>query len=371
LPMAPWGGVAAAVLLLAVARALDSASLDAQKPMMSDVVNYDAHLSTVYGTKIAGYSRDLDLIKDKQSLPAIRLGMIIHELELSRAEACRKVLKMHHVDNDWVTDPTVDESIGNVQKGYDTPMVPLRKLLSVPKPEAGDTHPAPQSAQGQAANTKPIVKPTTVLHIAPLNDEEEDSSAVDLGEMDHSSTQSQTLSAEQARVQEAQEVIAQIKSQARAATSNVPELKYSEVAAELEGNGKSLVKVLSMEKFVCAGTVENHGATSAACLKLREQATTFKAKRKLLTHELKGLSKVKEDCDNFVTSMKARRSTKSRRRAWGTGVNPNVAPAPPLHTLEPNLQKWFPKANSSSSTDASSSEEGADIVTTRTLSSNQ
>jgi len=358
--MAPWGGVAVALALVAVARALDST----QKPMMRDAVNFDAHLNTMYAKKIDGYSRDLDLVKDKTSKQAMRLQMIVHELELSRAEACRKVLKMHHVDNKWVTDPTVDESIGNMQKGYDTPMVPLRKLLSTPKPEA-DGKPAPQSTQGQqgqAATAKPAAP--TVLHIAPLNDKEEETPVdlADLGEMDHSSAQTLSMTSEQAGMQEAEEVIAEIKSQAAAATSNTSnstEVKYSVVEAKVQSIGQSLVRLLATEKIVCASGTEDHGPDSQACLKLKTQVETLKGDSKEANDELKGVSKVKEECNDFVTEMKARRSTKSRRRAWGTGVNASTTSAPPLDTLDPALQKWFRNSSEIKTSTISSSDENA------------
>merc|ERR1711924_148634 len=81
------------------------------------------------------------------------------------------------------------------------------------------------------------------------------------------------------------------------------------------------------------------------CLKLKAQTTKLKAKHKQLREKLEVLSKVKEECGQFVAEMKARRTTKSRRRSWGTGVNTSVKPPQDVNTLDPRVQKWFPPLN--------------------------
>jgi hypothetical protein len=118
---------------------IDEASSEENEPFttpMRDYESLNAHTSDVYKEKMQDYVALRAMEKNQTSKQAVKYTSIINDLELSRAEACKHVLVMHAVPiggkpaAQWKVEPKVDTPSGHVPGGYDSPMVPLRKLLS-------------------------------------------------------------------------------------------------------------------------------------------------------------------------------------------------------------------------------------------------
>jgi len=102
---------------------------DPNRVPKKDFQSYHAQLNNAYRDRIFQKQAELDMMEQKNSMEAIKTSMVINELELNRAEACRNVLRAHGVEAalaDWKTQPqrSIDNALAGARNGYDTPMVP-------------------------------------------------------------------------------------------------------------------------------------------------------------------------------------------------------------------------------------------------------
>merc|ERR1711988_267789 len=180
---------------------------------LKDCKSFHAQLHNRYKKRIEDYETRMETARP---LEKIKMRMIIADLELDRAEACKNVLQQHGVEVEWKVDPKKDNAIGAVKGGVDSNVVskPIelpsaRRILATSKPRIHQPH-AHTSQSSHTKSAQHTTKGTEQqLHMVPLTSKQ-------LGEeAGLSAAQMQTLT------QEAAEEVAAIKKKSAAAAGAV------------------------------------------------------------------------------------------------------------------------------------------------------
>lgn len=251
----------------------------ANKPFttpLRDYENIDAHTSDAYNEKIGDYEVKLANEKNMTSKRAIKYQSVINDLELSRAEACKKVLQMNGLPVDWKVEPKIDSASGHTPGGYDSPMVPLRKLLAkvlsfseptVDKDDEASTEGAAlEDAEDEFNAARDAQKKTVIFNMLPLTQQE-------LGE-----------------------VVANSTSEEAAPT-------YTSMAAQVEKLTPSAKEYTDNVKAYCKG----EDRWLPLCQENVEKKAEVMGKIRTLETAMQKESRVKEECIPFMASLMDRK----------------------------------------------------------------
>lgn len=284
---------------------------------MKDSKSYHAQMFDSYKQRIEQLQAEISNMgpEGATSMAATKIQMVIEELQLSRAEACKQVLHNHGINANWTVDPHMDQAMGGIAAGYDNAArLPLEKHYRVLAPDYVPP-PPPATTWEQRLDA----------HVAELAPQDSAPAVQDLSDLDLGESASTTADANDA-VREVQELGATMVSgdDALNATANV-------TANETQKKPYIEDPLVIMKKIAKAETktkVAQDGMAAASCCDLdgmpwgcthSQQCTDYHAELEQLgvrlaaaQQELVEAQRVKGECVTFMEEMKAKRGPDNR-----------------------------------------------------------